>query len=67
MTAELLELKTYKQPGDVVIQLKRFENGYERTINGSPQEWGTSGDNAIPHIRMVQWKSFEESIGSELL
>ena len=65
---DLLEVKTYKQPSGVVIQLRRLHGGFERLVSGHPQQWGTtvSGDGS-PQLRMVGWQDFEERIGSELL
>ena len=67
MTAELLELKTYRQPSGIIIQLRRLKDGYERASGLELIEWGTSDSDIIPKARMARWQSFEENIGSELL
>jgi len=64
---DLLELKTYKQPGGVVITLRRLRLGYERLVNGKPQEWGTTWDSDESKSMMWDWQKFEERIGSEVL
>ena len=65
ITGRLLEVKTYKQPSGVVVQLRRFAEGCERMINGQWQE--RTYDGGTSKNQMVSWQNFEERIGSEAL
>ena len=66
--ARLLEVKTYEQPNGCKVTLRRFDIGYERLVNDSPQEWGTTEEgDGIPESRMAAWGAFEASIHSKVL
>ena len=65
---ELLEVKTYKQPSGIIIQLRRYEEGFERLVNGRPQEWGADdAKGEVSKCYMADWQQFEKSLGSEVL
>ena len=64
----LLEVKTYKQPSGIIIQLQRLDNGFARLVNEQFQQWGTTEKTStIPKSYMMSWQNFEEKIGSQLL
>ena len=63
----LLEVKTYRQPSGVVVQLRRYVTGVERLVEGRPQEWGACCYTNTCKSYMVRWQKFEKRIGSEVL